>query len=166
MGLFNALFGKQQQRLVARMKNAANFAKLGIAEKMLGGMSQDQRPRDEKTRIVSASVNTVFSEPSPDPAFKRFADENATAISTEIAKLRDDHDARHLITQAVRVLVKVEFDEAHPEKALVPIQNLEKLGLLVPGGEEPVPHTFFDLVRSYCQKYMSPEQYQQIQSRI
>ena len=162
MGLINLLFGRQQQRLVKRMQNAAASAGFAVCEKLLAEMEENPRPKNEKMMIIAAALNTIISKPNPDLKFRRFERENEEAIAEQIEKLKGDQEARLLLTKTVLVKVKTEFDSARPDKAFLPVENLKELGLYIPGVEEPSPDPYFDLVRAYCKKYMSPNQYQYI----
>lgn len=162
MGLINLLFGRQQQRLVKRMQNATCFAVGAVCAKLLAEMEDNPRSNDEKTMIICAALNTIMSKPNPDLKFRRFERENEEAIAEQIEKLKGDQEARLLLTKTILVRVKTEFDPARPDEAFLPVENLKELGLYIPGVEEPSPDPYFDLVRAYCKKYMSPNQYQYI----
>jgi hypothetical protein len=163
MGLFNALFGDQRAKVMARMKNVAYMAKTAVWLKVLTDMQDDTRSVDEKKTLAAAVANTIFSESSPDPQMRKFAEKNASYISDAIAGLKPDEETKLVITQAVRVLAVTRFDPAHPEQARRYLDTIDKLGLLVPGGEEPSPDNFPALVRTYCQKHMSADNFQQIE---
>ena len=146
MGLLNAVFGDHKQRLLGRMSNLANLAKIGIAKRVVTNMEGDDHARDMRMRIASATVNLIFSEEYADPAVRQFATQHKSEIAKQIAELAKDQHSREVITQSVRVLSTINFQNGAREKVLSPIQRLEELTLLIPGGKDPEPETFRRLV--------------------
>jgi len=155
--LYFWLSRRSLHKTLMRMDAGADVIKVGIAIHLIRKYKQEHDD-DTAAKLASAVTNEIFSDPPSNEAGLLFLRDQADLIEHEIAALRDNKGVREAITQALRVkamacLARGERDREH---VIDTIEKAKSYGLLIPGGEQPSPETFFPLVERYWREY-APE---------
>lgn len=142
----------RKKALINRMAIAVDMVKMGV----YGRLSQrlkDQYGREEGILLAGAVVNEIFSGLPTRAEAKEFAASNKEVIERELSNLKNEDEIRKIITQAVRVKIIITVAQGirNRQEIVEPLEKLERLGLLVPGGEAPTPESFLSQAREFLE---------------
>jgi len=143
------VFGKK--RLFDDLTRAVDMVKITLYLQVMHECSSTL-DEDHSAALAAAVVNTVFSEPPTGSIGETFLSqpENMARVREVIGEVLQPRDElRRIVTDAVRVKCTVNHGR-NPRmgpveirrQCLDPIDRIKELGLLVPGGDSPVPSQF------------------------
>ena len=126
------------------------YAASAIRATLLKRYSQEY---EERSAVWLASVitNTLLSYEIDSNTMKR-AELHRALINNKIAALKNDAGLCRLLTDTVRVITTLCFAIKEADIMANPlkrIQALERFGLLIPGGDEPEPESYSEMVREF-----------------
>ena len=145
MGFLDRLLGSKKKMYKDAM-NGIDRVKVGLMYYILPECEANFG-KDYATPLVAAVVNTVFSESPSNETGRRFIqnEDNLSNVNLIIEKgIKPQEKLRQIITDAVRVKCTLShaMNTNLPEPDFIrlcrePIDNLKRLGLLIPGGDIP-----------------------------
>lgn len=170
MGFFDRLLGSKK-KLYKDAMNGIDMVKVGLAFYILPECEANFG-KDYAVPLTSAVVNTVFSESPSNEAGRRFIqnEDNLSNVRLVIEKgIKPQEKLRQIITDAIRIqctlshamntnLSEPDFIQLCRE----PIDNLKRLGLLIPGGDMPVLGIFLDNAGAFIQACKSDLDYHRL----
>jgi len=138
-------FKKRKQRLLEKMTQGVDMVKMGTFRR-LAKRYKSQYGNNAKT-FAATVTNELFSSKSEKT--KEFLDTHRREVEKEIAKLKNDHEVRKAVTQAVRVLATIAYAKGEPDLGIAAVDKLIKLQILVPGGDAPRYTDFLEMAGNY-----------------
>jgi hypothetical protein len=141
--LVYAFFAYRKRSLLARMSRGIDMVKLGSYWRLCLRFQRDYG--DETASYLAAAVtNHLFCEEPSNPQAAGFLESHGDLVEREVLNLRNDLEARELITQAVRVKCTLSYARGSRDAALLmaPVDRLIECGIPIPGGEPPSPDSF------------------------
>jgi hypothetical protein len=167
MGFLDRLLGSKKKMYKDAM-NGINMVKVGLMYYILPECEANFG-KDYAASLVAAVVNTVFSESPSNETGRRFIqnENNLSNVRLVIKKgIKPQEKLGRIITDAVRVkctlshamntnLSEPDFIRLRRE----PIDNLKRLGLLIPGGDMPDLSIFLHDANTFIQACKSDLDY-------
>ena len=145
MGLLDRLLGSKKKMYEDTM-NSIDMVKVGLMYYILPECEANFG-KDYAVPLVAAVVNTVFSESPSNETGRRFIQDgdNLGNVRLVIEKeIKPQEKLRQIITDAVRVKCTLSHamntNLSEPDFIRLcrePVDNLKRLGLLIPGGDMP-----------------------------
>ena len=127
------------------MTNGVDMVKMGTFRRLA---KRYKNPYGDNSKLLAATVtNELFNSDSEKTI--EFRDAHIEEVEKEIAELRDDHEVRNAVTQAVRVMATVEYAEGDPDVGIAAIDKLTDLQILMTGGDAPNPADFLEMAGDY-----------------
>jgi hypothetical protein len=144
------------RRLIKQIEHSTDLVKLGLAERLANKYAKTYGG-DIAMALAAAVTNEVFSEQPGNDQGKAFLQQNRALVEQELLKLREDSYICRVLTETVRAGMIVPYAKGirTAEAFLDPLEKLQRLGILIPGGEAPSPSTFFPLANEF---YLSRKQ--------
>lgn len=141
-----------KKRFSKKMLSGIEMVKLGVLDRLA---ERFQRRYGEETAnsLAAAVVNELFCEIPSDPHAQEFLKLNKDVVEREVSKLKHDDEIRNAVTQAVRVKASLSCDESGnvSEPLLDHLENLTRLGILIPTQETPTPSSFMRMANEFYQ---------------
>jgi hypothetical protein len=154
VGIFFYMRRRASRNLIDRIDSAIQLVQVATYVR-LKQRYKGQFSEDFASLLSAAILNELFSsEPTNDRGFQ-FAKENAILIQEKLSELTKDARLRTIMTQTMRVrsAFRTSLHIQSPEEAFKPLDKLNELGILIPGGDAPKLDLFLHLVREYCQEH-------------
>ena len=141
-----------KKRLYKKVLSAVEMVKVGILDR-LSERYQPEYGKEAADLLAAAVVNELFSHKPSDSFLQEFSEINKEVVERKISKLTNDEEIRHVVAQTFRVEAIVCSDEDGnlPDSLLAALENLERLGMLVPGEESPTPKSFVRMANEFYQ---------------
>ena len=141
------IFKKKKDRLLNKMIKGVDMIKVGTCRRLV--LKYINQYGDNAVMLAGAVTNELFSGTPTDDKGRNFAESHKDIIGKEIQNLRDDIKIRTAVTQAVRVLATISYAHGDPQVGIGRIEKIEKLGILIPGGDEPHPIDFLEMAGEF-----------------
>ena len=167
MGLLDRLLGSKKKVYKDAM-NGIDMVKVGLGCYILPEC-ETNFAKDYAAPLVAAVVNTVFSESPSNETGRRFIrdEDNLSNVRLVIEKaIKPQEKLRQIITDTVRVKCTLSramnTNLSEPDFIRLcrePIDNLKRLGLLIPGGDMPDLSIFLHNAGTFIQACKSDLDY-------
>jgi hypothetical protein len=147
---------KRKKKLMRKMLEAVDLIKMGLYVRLKSKFLL-QYDKDFSGSLAGAIINELFSESLSKQRATEFYNSNKELIVQEIENLKNSKEIKNAITKAVRVKQTVYFAENRisASSMIEPIEKLEKLGFLIPGGESPNPKNFIPMAINFYKSSVS-----------
>ncbi len=164
MGLLDRLFGSKKKMYENTLKDASTGVDFVIKGLALHLFSENQfaQDKDNSAPLVVAVVNTVFSNPPSNEIGRLFIQNQHNLKNVKLVienAIKPKEKLKQIITDAVRVKCILEHawnpnlsGEEFTRLCSEPIENLKRLGLLIPGGYTPDLNTFPQIAYNFYQE--------------
>lgn len=157
MNLLNKLNKKIKTRFFNKIDKAVDQIKYGLYARINNEVSQEGEK--EPGLFAAAVVNELFSLPPKTNEAELFLKENKNRINAYINRIKNDDDKQNAITQALKVRHLVVFNAlgsgGSDDFARIPLQNMEKKGIVPVRTDILPPEKFIKFAKKYIQT--SPE---------
>ncbi len=149
-------FGKEQ--LFNKMIAGVDMVKVGLYNR-LSAQYVPKYGEIEGEFLAAAVINELFSLPPSNEESEQFLMLNYELVQSELSNLKIDREICNVITQAVRVRITVlsAQNKLSPESSLECLEKLRRFGILVPGGNVPMPDNFLQMAYKFSQPIKNNE---------
>ncbi len=145
--------------LIKRMSEGVQMVKLGLYLRFINSL-KDTCEIERAKRLAAATVNELFSEPPQGAKGKVFLESNRALIEQLISVVPGNKEVCEAVTQAVRVKgIMADLVDGDTQKVLLdPLEELRRLGILIPGGNAPEPDSFLSVAREFLDQEEKEEE--------
>lgn len=150
------MFFLTQKQLYRRVDQAIDQVKHGIYRRLIKEYLETMDLEDAGL-LAAAVTNHLFSLPSANRDGKIFLEKNRNKVNRAVQNLKNNEEILHAINLTLRHRQKILFDLLETGRSSgaainLPLDNLEKMGLLVDMGELPDIKKFLKYARKFFQK--------------
>jgi hypothetical protein len=139
------MFSRRRKSLFDRMLKAVELIKLGIFVRLQVRYLAEYG-ECSASLLAAAVTNELFSACPTTPEAEKFLELNMDLVKVALANLKEDAEVRQATTRALRVKAFIEMDGSAKisPRSIAPLERIQELGILVPGGDTPTPDSFLE----------------------
>lgn len=135
-----------KRMLHKKVRSAIDMITSGLLDR-LSERFQTRYAKEDAEFLAAAVVNTLFCHKPSDQFLREFSEANKDVIEREISKLKQDEHICWIVSQAAlaKTLITHEAEGTSPDL----VENLRRLGILVPGKQPLDPREFVRMANEF-----------------
>ena len=148
----------QEEEVIKNMSKGIEMIKIGTAARLQHRFVK-QYGDPKAMQLAVAVTNELFSERPTVAEALDFEMQNKALIEQELVNLKQDVELRLAVTQALRVRAAIKFakEKGDPVLLAAPLKKLERMGILVEGGESPEATSFLNMAGQWVTTNCKPK---------